>query len=225
MKVKDIIQRVRRELLETAGAFWSDEELLDLINKAETELSHHIDVLEDTCYMSLEKGLNVYKLPANFLGVKAILLKDEKESKWTKLNPSTINLMSRTNLSFLSTDEKSYGLPKHYFVWGDEIFFSPTPDKEYTVYLFYKAIPFRKTSVEDELSFPDIFSEAIEEYVLWKAWKKEKELDLAKNSKTEFYESITKYKKFLKKRIETYRRQFYLDEPSQTFPNIFDIFK
>lgn len=182
MIVQTIINKVRRQLLETIGTFWSDAELLDLINEAELDFHNRIRLLEASANMSTEVGRNNYPLPSNWLSSRALLINKpnpDGSDNWHRLQPTNLEKITQENVNFLSTDSIVLNTPYKYFIWNKELWLYPNPDKVYSVQMFFKSKPIPLTVATESLNTDDSLSEAIESYVLWKAWKKEKEQDLA----------------------------------------------
>ena len=182
MIAQTIINKVRRQLLETIGTFWSDAELLDLINEAELDFHNRIRLLEASALMSTQIGRYNYPLPSNWLSSRALLLNklnSDGTDNWHRLQPTNLEKITQEKVNFLSTNTNQLNTPYQYFIWNKEIWLYPVPDDVYTVQMFFKSKPVPITVLTESLNTDDSLSEAIEAYVLWKAWKKEKEQDLA----------------------------------------------
>ncbi len=182
MIAQTIINKVRRQLLETIGTFWSDAELLDLINEAELDFHNRIRLLEASATMSTQVSRANYPLPSNWLSSRALLLNklnSDGTDNWHRLQPTNLEKIVQEKVNFLSTNTDSLNTPYKYFIWNKEVWLSPVPDAVYTVQMFFKCKPMPITVATESLNTDDSLSEGIEAYVLWKAWKKEKEQDLA----------------------------------------------
>lgn len=188
MTGQEIINRVRRELLETSAGFWSDAELLDLINRAEQDFSNRVRGFEDSAVLSLVAGQSTYPLPANWLSATAIFFNDNQsgQDRWILLSPTDVNELALTDPNFLSTQNAlATDYPTKYMIYGRTIRFVKTPgyDGANNVVMFFKSKPVPLNTAADSINIDDTLGGAIEAFVLWKAWSKEKEFALAEEQK------------------------------------------
>lgn len=184
MLASQIITDVRRELLESNAdaSFWTDAELLRLINRAQFDYVNKTRILEDRAILSLTVGRNDYPLPSNWLSAKGVF-HTETDSDGTKsirrLKASDLERMSIEVPNFLdTTSTERRNRPSRYWIWGNEIYFDPPPAEveDSDITLFYKSKPRHITDPDSEnIEIPEELSEAINAYVLWKAWTKENE--------------------------------------------------
>lgn len=203
MKVKDLIKRIRKVLVEPSGAFWSDNTLFELIEKAELACAIEIKPFEDSSYLDLVRGIKSYTLPDNFIVANNVFINNKlsnNKDNWIKLENTDITHISRDYTNFLDENEELFALPKTYFIWGNEIFLYPIPDKNYRLFMLYKSKPRKLTSLEDDLNVDDTLIDLVESYVLWKAWAMEKEMDLANDAYDQYQSWILKLRKLTKKR-------------------------
>lgn len=203
MLASEIISRVRQELVETIGAFWTDAQLLDLLNKGERAYQNEIRLLDDTATLTTTIGQANYPLPANWVSARAVFYDDTQDGGvthgWKRINPSNLEKISQERPDFLDDATDKRGTPSRYWIWGREIRLHPTPDKATNLFLFYKSKAVTLTSVAQSINTDDSLADAIEEYMLWKAWKKEKEFDLAAQSRAEYEAWIGKGRRWVKK--------------------------
>lgn len=201
MQAQTIINQVRRELVETVGSFWSDAEILDLINRAERDLNNKIRILEDRAQITLVIGQKNYPLPLNWISARALFLNNEADSvkSWSRLRPSNLEKIAQEKPNFLSTETDTLGVPTEYWIWGREIYFQAAPKSAYTVVMFYKSKPITLTLATQELNIDDSLADGITAYCLWKAWSKEKEFDLAASAQEEYNSFVREGRRFVKK--------------------------
>ena len=204
MQVQTIIDRVRRQLVEKVGAFWSDTELLDLINKAEADFHNEIRVLESTAFLSTIAGRADYPLPANWLSARAIFYNNPNsndEDAWYRILPTNLEKQAQENDNFLSVASSRQGNPKNYWIWNKTIYLDPIPDidGDSNVYMFFKSKPVSLVSVTQELNTDDSLADGIEAYVLKEAWDKEKEPDLADKQELRYQVFVRKGRRWAKK--------------------------
>lgn len=184
----ELVTDIRSELLEPVPGFWSNDELLLWINRAESDYVNRIRGLEATAFLSTVAGTNVYALPATVLSVVAIFYNDEQNGvdSWRPLEPTDLQRLSRERPNeFLSTETDKRGTPAQVARWNNSLYLIPTPIAAGTdnVKLFVKTKPTPLTTLADSLNVDDTLSGAIKSFVLWKAWTKEKEFEFAADQK------------------------------------------
>lgn len=206
MQAQELITRVRQELVETVGSFWSDAELLNLLVKGERDFVNRTRILEDRATLDVVAGQSRYPLPANWLSARAVFYNDKqgdstRPDAWRRLHPSNLEKRAQENQNFLSTDPLKRSTPRTYWIWGREIIIEPVPLYSGTsdITLFFKSKPIPLTVATQQLNVDDSLSDGLEAYMLWKAWKKEKEPDLAAEAADEYRDWIRQGLRFVKK--------------------------
>ena len=206
MQVQSIITFVRRELVETVGSFWTDAELLDLYNRAERDFVNRTRILEDRAQLDVVAGQSRYPLPPNWLSAKAVFYNDKggvsaAQDGWRRLIPSNLEKRAQENQNFLSANTENRGTPHTYWIWAREIIIEPAP--LYTgsadLVLFFKSKPTTITASSMQTNVDDSLADGLQAYMLWKAWKKEKEPDLADEARDEYVGFVRQGLRFVKK--------------------------
>jgi hypothetical protein len=202
MKVSEIILDVRRELLESSAAFWSDAEILRHVNRAEMDYVNKTRILEDKAQLSLIAGKINYPLPSNWLSSRAVFLL-ASDGSWRRLNPSNLEKTSQESMNFLDASEENRGTPSKYWIWSNELWLDRAPNDETatSLMLFYKSEPIPLENTNQSVNLPDSLSEAATEYVLWKARKKAGEGDRADEHKLEYDRYVLEGRRFVKKQL------------------------
>jgi|WetSurMetagenome_2_1015567.scaffolds.fasta_scaffold276348_2 hypothetical protein len=204
MQAQELINSVREELVETIGAFWSDSQLLALLNRGEKDFVNKTRILEGRATMQTTIGSLNYPLPSNWLSAKGVTYDDidvpSGRHNLRRLRPTNLEKMLQERPQFRDTsDTTTYGLPSQYFVWGREIWLDRAPDKVTSVELWFKSKPIPLTVATQEINVDDSLSDALHYFMLWKAWSKEKELDLAQAAEAEYLRFVGEGRRFVKK--------------------------
>lgn len=212
MLARQILNDVRRELLEFgAQNFWSDAELLRHLNRAESDYVNKTRLLEDSAQLSLVEGRPDYPLPSNWLSARLVMLQrlDESGKKiWTRVIASNLEKTAQESVRFLDNAEEDRGTPHSYYIWGSTLNLVPAPNAEAVgnLFLFYKSKPLALTNPDtDHIHLDDTLAEALTAFVLWKAWTKEKETDLAEVQKQTYLEYVAEGRRWVKKKNEMNR--------------------
>lgn len=206
MQAQELITRVRQELVETVGSFWSDAELLTLLVKGERDFVNRTRILEDRATLDIVAGQSRYPLPSNWLSARAVFYNDKQgvstnPDRWRRLRPSNLEKRAQENQNFLSTATEARGVPHTYWIWGREIIVEPVPQFDGTadLTLFFKSKPDALTIATQQIHVDDSLADGLEAYMLWKAWKKEKEPDLADEARDEYLGFVRQGLRFVKK--------------------------
>lgn len=220
MQASQIILDVRRELIETTGLFWSDTEILRSINRAELDFINKTRILEDSAQMPLTQGRLDYPLPSNFISAKALFLKitnNDGTFSWARLYPTNVEKNAQESPNFLSTGTDNQGQPTKYWIWNRTMWLNKAPDAANAteLHMFFKSKPISLTSSSQSINLDDTLSEAINAYVLWKAWTKEKEQDLAAEQKVIYDRYVAEGRKWVKRQSGDQRYRLDIDSQSQ----------
>lgn len=218
MKASTIITDVRREIVETVAAFWSDAELLRHLNRGQMDFVNRTRVLEDTAFMDTQAGRGDYPLPANFLSTKLVLHNTPNQdgsANWKQVFPSTLEKFAQERPNFLSVDSGSLGKPSRFMLWGNTLRISPAPDAANTsgsnLFLWYKSKPINITDTNSDVEIDETLCEALNEYMLWKCFLKEKEKDLAEFHMNNYLAYVKEGRRWIKKRTGNMKNRFDLE--------------
>lgn len=219
MLASEIITDVRRELLETTAAFWSDAELLRHLNRGEKDYVNRTRILEDTAFLSTTTGTMDYQLPPNWVSAKLVLYNSKEEDTdddaWQRLRPTSLEKMGQETPNFLATETTTSleATPEKYFIWNNRIYLYPAPrnSKDSDLYLFYKAKPIALTSTDQSINIDDSLAEALTAYILWKAWAKGKETTLANEQASLYAEYIGQGRRWANRRSGDQRNKFDIE--------------
>lgn len=218
MQAQTILTDVRRELIESTAAYWSDAELLRHLNRGELDFSNKTHILEDTAQLSLIQGRLDYPLPANWLSAKAVFFKivnTDGTFRWKRLYPTNLEKNAQQQPNFMNTTDANQGTPQRYWVWNRSLWLDKAPDALNSTYLllFYKSKPIALTAATQQINLDDSLSEALFEYIMWKALRKEQEFDAADEHKLEYDRYVAEGRKWVKKQSGDQRNRIDIDSP------------
>lgn len=216
MLASTILTDVRRELVEISPAYWSDAELLRHLNRGEHVFNTKAHVLEDTAQLSLVQGRLNYPLPQNWVSKQAVFYKivnSDGTYRWKRLHATNLEKMGQQRPNFLNTSTDNQGTPTRCWIWRRELWLDRAPDAEAatTLTLFFRSKPIPLTAATQEINLDDTFSEALFEYIMWKALRKEQEFDAADEHKLEFDTWIAEGRKWVKKQSGDQRNRIDID--------------
>lgn len=216
MQAQTILTDVRRELVEISPAYWTDAELLRHLNRGELDFCNKTRILEDTAQLSLVQGRLNYPLPQNWMSARAIFFKivnADGTYRWKRIYPSNLEKTAQQRPNFLSTATDNQGTPTRYWVWRRELWLDRAPDaaSATTLLLFFKSKPIPLTSTTQEINLDDSLSEALFEYIMWKALRKEQEFDAADEHKLSYDQYVAEGRKWVKKQSGDQRNRIDID--------------
>lgn len=219
MQVQQLITDVRNELVESNAGFWTDTELLALANRAERDYANKTRCLEGKAYLSTIQGQQDYLLPANFLSVIDIFFNSPNTTSgvavWRKLNIVSLDKESQLNQNFASGDTTLQGTPIRCWIWNKALYFDPPPNisASSNILMFFKAKPIPLVSSTDTINLDDSLSEAINNFMLWKAWKKEQEDSKAAEYQAAYEQNVRHGLRWVKLQDLGNRKRLDLDSP------------
>ena len=115
----ELRDEVRRRVGESATAFFTDDDIDDLLNEAQRRFASTQGVLEANRGFGLVANQHTYTPPSNFINMRYVMYDED-----TKLRYAT----QRELLEDLQMDPNQKGEPEYYGIWEREIRVFPTPD-------------------------------------------------------------------------------------------------
>lgn len=219
MQISEIIADVRSELVEANAGFWTDTELLALANRAEKDFAQKTRCVEGKAYLSTVQGQQDYLLPNNFLSAIEGFFNTPNTTTgvpvWQHLTIVSLDKESQLNQNFASSDPSLQGAPTRCFIWTRSLYFDPTPNvtASSNVLLFFKAKPIKMASTSSSINIDDSLSEAIHEFVMWKALKKDQEYSAAAEHENAYKEMIRQGLRWVKLQDLGNRKRLDLESP------------
>jgi hypothetical protein len=214
MRASEIISDVRSELVEASASFWSDAELLALANRAEKDYVKKVRSLTSKAYLSTVAGQQDYPLPSNFLGSLVVFcnVSTDTTPQWVRVNSTNLEKETQMNEDFNSSDSNLRSDPNRYWLVGRNIYFDPIPNVgSSNILMFFKSKPIPMVAASDSINIDDSESEAINEFMLWKAWKKEQEDDKASEHRQLYEECVREGRRAVKLMAGDLRNRLDID--------------
>lgn len=217
MLVSQLITDVRRELVEGNASFWSDAELLRLFNRAESDFVQKTRCLEGKATLTLVAGQQDYTLPSNWVSAQALFVNVPNGATpvWQRIYPTNLEKASQINQNHPSSASDLRGTPTRYWIWNKSIYFDPIPNavEATQVLMFFKAKPTAATASSDSVNIDDSLSEALNNFMLWKAWKKEQEEEKAEYYRALYEENVKQGLRFVKRMAGDERKRLDIESP------------
>lgn len=212
----DLISDVRKDLLEPVAGFWTDAELLTWINRAEMDMSNRVRGFDRIATVSTVAGRPEYPLPSNWIAAKAIFYNNPQSDgteNWNRLSPTSLEKLSQEHPNFLANNVNTRDIPARYWIWDRNMYVHPIPKDTGSgnIKMFFKGKPIPLQATTDSLNIDDSLNDVIKHYVLWHAWKKEKEIDLANEERDAYFEGIGQARKFYKYQATDMRNRIDVD--------------
>lgn len=194
MIASDLITTIRSDLLESTAAFWTDQELLTWINRAEADYVNRTRLLEDKADMQTVAGRPDYPLPSNWLSTKLVWFHKPDangiDHQW-ELFPTSLQKVAQETSDPLSVDTQHQDDPSMYWLWAKSLYLKAIPKTDgSTITMFYESKPIPLKTVSDSINIDDSLADGIQNYVLWHAWMKEGELDRGLAAKQDYMTSV-----------------------------------
>ena len=200
--VSEVIANVKRQFGDESGAQITDADIIRWINDGQLELNKKSKVIKTIATTTSVAGQNKYDLP----GVK-ILEVERLQYKNTAIEYRTFQQVQETifddvaDVSTLSAD-----IPTCWYDYGDSIYFFPVPSTNgVTITLFCVTYPTTVSSTTDALSLPDVFYDALVQYIMAKAYEMDDDWTAAGNKLTQLENNLNS----LNEDGQGYGNQFY----------------
>lgn len=219
MLVSEMITDVRNEIQETTGAFWSDVELIALMNRALRHYSGEVRLEESSAFLTTVNGEPKYNLPSGVLQIKLVMFNAKElstdQDAWRTLTPSTLEEIARLRPNFLVTTADTRRVPNLFAVYDRQIRFDSAPkfSTPGNLFIFFKTTLPKITETTQDIPLEETLLESINHFMLWKAWKKEQERTLAAESKADYQLSIRRGRRWVKKQAQHWRNRLDINSP------------
>ncbi|WP_319759563.1 DUF6682 family protein [Maridesulfovibrio sp.] len=172
MKASEHITGLRKVLHDPDGVRWSDEDLLDLLTKAQ----RHLVMLRPDASSVVERvelapGSTRQDVPdqGRFIGLVRNVKADGTPG--LAITPVDRESLDESNLAWHGEPPSSV---VDNYAFEEEVptvfWVSPAPAAGVRVELEYSRRPPKLESIEQKLIVPDIFSDPLEDYVLYRCW-------------------------------------------------------
>lgn len=216
MLASEIIENVRSEILEVSANFWSEPELLRLLNRGLKKYVNETRMQESHAFLTTTPGIRRYVLPSTVLSIKLVMFKqvnDNGDISWKILTLSTIERIAREFPTFLDTSAVNRGTPAQAAVYDRYLEFdrAPSVSSDSDLFIFFKSKPADVPTSDSHIAIDDVATEGLIQFILWKAWMKEKELALAKDAKNEYDIEVRKGRRWVKKQMGMLRNRLDIE--------------
>lgn len=206
MTGQDIVDAVRAEVIEPNPAFFTNTNLLAIINKAQKTYVRRVRCLQGFATLDIVQGQTAYTLPSDFLGSEKIFVNTPVSGvpSWLPLRPKSIEKMAQEHPNFLSTDPTLQGIALFYYLREPatiNLFPPPQADVTGGLSIFYERVPAVLTSLSTTLDLDDSLQDCIEAYVLWKMWKQDQDKQEASDQYNRYIKGIGEGLMWKKKRV------------------------
>lgn len=179
MTGQDIVDSVRSEVVEPNPLFFTNPNLLRIINRAQLYYVRRTHVLQNFASLTTVIGQDVYPMPAAWLSSEKIFwnFPNNGVDSWLPLTPTSLEKMAQESPNFLSTDVSMRGRIQKYWIESNRLHVFPKPfvSNPNDLFMFFDSKPIPLLALSDNLSIDDSLTDGIEAYVLWKMWKQDKE--------------------------------------------------
>jgi hypothetical protein len=172
--VSEIATAVKRQFGDESGTQINDTDILRWVNQGQEEIALKENTRQNTITTLSVAGQSQYTLPG------------QDVIKIMAIHYSSVPLQSITfeeaQISILATAE-SQGIqatPTTWYEFGDSIFLYPSPSNSLDVIMLYAVLrPAKITTLNDTITIPDSYYNALVQYVLAQAYELDDDFDKA----------------------------------------------
>lgn len=181
-KVSDVQTYVKRMFGDESGVQITDDDILRWVNAAQQEIVSSNQVLKASATKDTVADDFTYQLGLDITDVQAI---NSIHIDGVKINYVSFNdaeaLILREDPARLSR-----GRPEFWYEWAGILYLYPTPDKAYTLTVYYQKEPTTLTSNTDTLILPDNYFNRVIEYVMAQAYELDENFGAAETKSSQF---------------------------------------
>lgn len=181
-KVSDVQTYVKRMFGDESGVQITDDDILRWVNAAQQEIVSSNQVLKASATKDTVADDFTYQLGLDITDVQAI---NSIHVDGVKINYVSFNdaeaLILRDDPARLSR-----GRPEFWYEWAGILYLYPTPDKAYTLTVYYQKEPTTLTSNTDTLILPDNYFNRVIEYVMAQAYELDENFGAAETKSSQF---------------------------------------
>lgn len=201
---------VRNQCAESSSEFWSESEIYSLMSNGERIIAQKLGLKEVNSSFTSVTSTKTYAIGTVLsLTVGPI----------TRVTYDSYHL-KRIDINQLDDVEGNayggitlVGQPRYYYRYGGNIGFSPTPDSDKSIEVFFKQVPPVVTTASTYFTIQDDYTGYIEDWVLYRMFLKDQQTrDMAIVHKNQWDEN-------LKTVEEDFSRKKYRDGPPQVIIN------
>lgn len=180
-KVSDVTAYVKRQFGDEAGVQITDADIIRWVNAAQTEIVENNQVLKATATKTTTADVYDYALGVD-VDIQYInsLHIDGAKLKYMNFNEAE-ELILRDDPA-----RTARGRPEIWYEWAGIVNLYPTPDKGYTLTVFYHKLPLPVAAITDTLSLPDNYFNRIVEYVMSQAFELDENFSAMQIKTTQF---------------------------------------
>lgn len=164
--VSDVGDYVKRQFGDESGVQITDADILRWINAAQAEIATANNVLKSSAELVLTTGMYRYPL-GDSMRLESV--------NSVHINGAKVDFMQFVEYELYLTNEDpshiAVGRPDIWTEWGGSFILYPTPDQDYTMEVYFYAVPGLVNDPTDTLTIPDKYFQRVLDYVLAQAYE------------------------------------------------------
>lgn len=194
MTVQEVITASRNAYNAIGDSFWSDEEIMGLMDDACLEMARESLIIERTYSTSTVVGTQEYDYPTNTMAIKRVTYDGKK------LKP--ISFREDDAITGLSQTDTTQGTPQYYYQWNETIGLRPLPSEVKTLKIYSYNEPAAIT-ILSTLEIPSMFHRGLVHYAVSEMAAKDLNLQHAQYYQQKWMKILADSRKWAKRRKRT----------------------
>jgi len=163
--LSELITDCRQRYNAVGDAFFSDEELYDLIYEAELEISMETDGIEKVYTTTTVVGQREYDYPTNALRLERVTYDGQR------LQP--IDFIEDDAITGRDENATSTGKPTAYAIFSDRLYLRTVPNDTKTLKIYASVVPEEYTSTTDSMTIDQRYRPFLKNFVIAQMFAKD----------------------------------------------------
>ena len=193
MTPTEIETMARRQYNAVGDTFYSSEEIMDYIYKAQMEYCKYTFMLKKIYETVSVADQNEYPMPSNTISIKRV------EFNGTKVDP--ISMRENDDITLANDPTISLDTIAHYYEWGDSIFFSNAPASSGTTIKIYTYSMPQAVTITSTLEIPGEYHLDVVTYVNYMMSLKDENAAAAGTYQSTWLQSLREARKLERRKL------------------------
>lgn len=176
----DVVTWVQRQFGDESGVQITQADITRWVNQAQIEVVNKNPIIQATATTSSVVGTQTYPIPPDMIQIESVMFDG--------------NILQPNNFegirSELGNDNNMTGEPIFWYMWANQIYLWPVPNRVASISVNYSKEPTAVTGLGDFLGLPNRYFDRICEYVMSKAYEVDEDFPAQATAHKQFEDKL-----------------------------------